>query len=145
MLGALIFLPLLFAICLYALWRGGSDERVVALTCLFGTAATLATISPLATRYTGIEGGIAIVDFLVLGGFVAVAVRSQRFWPLWVAGFQLTTTFGHAFRLLSGDLVPRAYGAALQFWSYPILLILAIGTWRTHRRSRAYARSERAA
>jgi hypothetical protein len=32
--------------------------------------------------------------------------------------------------------VPVAYRAAAVFWSYPILLILAIGTWRTHRRSR---------
>jgi hypothetical protein len=23
----------------------------------------------------------------------------------------------------------------LRFWSYPILLIVAIGTWRTHQRS----------
>jgi hypothetical protein len=31
-------------------------------------------------------------------------------------------------------LLPRAYGAALNFWAYPIVLILAIGTWRTQRR-----------
>jgi hypothetical protein len=29
-----------------------------------------------------------------------------------------------------------AYGAAIALWSYPILIILAIGTWRGHRRLR---------
>ena len=32
------------------------------------------------------------------------------------------------------SLLPRAYGASLTFWAYPIVLILAVGTWRTHRR-----------
>lgn len=134
MLGAAIFLPLLLAICLYALWRGGTDERIVALTCLGGTAATLLTVSPMTGRYADIEGGLALVDFVVLAGFVGVALRSNRFWPLWVAGLQLTTALGHGFKAIDDNLVPGAYGAALQFWSYPILLILAVGTWRRHRR-----------
>ena len=104
MLGAAIFLPLLVAICLYALWRGGTDERIVALTCLGGTVATLLTVSPLTSRYTDIESGLALVDFVVLAGFVGVALRSNRFWPLWVAGLQLTTALGHGFKALDGDL-----------------------------------------
>lgn len=136
MLGALIFIPLLIAVCFYAIWRGGPDERVVALTCLAGTAATLLTVSPLTERYVGLEEGMAWVDFTVLAGFVAVALRSSRFWPLWVAGFQLTTALGHGFKVIDRDLLPGAYGAALQFWAYPILIVLAVGTWREHRRQR---------
>jgi len=75
-----------------------------------------------------------IVDLGVLAGFVTVALRSKRFWPLWVAGLQLTTSLGHILKGIDPDLLPRAYGAALQFWSYPILLILAVGTFRTQRR-----------
>jgi hypothetical protein len=33
------------------------------------------------------------------------------------------------------ELFSRAYGAALMFWAYPIVLILALGTWRGHRRA----------
>ena len=76
-----------------------------------------------------------LVDFAVLAGFVTVALRSNRFWPLWVAGLQLTTSIGHVLKGIDQDLLPRAYGAALQFWSYPILIILAVGTFRRHRRS----------
>ena len=67
MFGPLIFGPLLLAVCLYALWRGGGDERVVAATCLAGTAATMLAISPLHQRYAGVEQGLVLVAIPVLG------------------------------------------------------------------------------
>lgn len=136
MFGPFIFGPLLLAVCLYAWLRGGGDERLVAATCLAGTAATMLVISPLRQRYSGVEEGMFLVDLAVLAGFVTVALRSKRFWPLWVAGLQLTTSIGHILKGIDQDLLPRAYGAALQFWSYPILIILAVGTFRTDRRLR---------
>jgi hypothetical protein len=136
MFGPFVFAPLLLAVCLYALWRGGADERIVAITCLAGTAATLLAISPLRHRYAGVEEGLMLVDLAVLAGFITVALRSKRFWPLWVAGLQLTTSLGHVLKGIDQDLLPRAYGAALQFWSYPILIILAVGTFRNHQRLR---------
>ena len=60
-----------------------------------------------------------LVDLAVLAGIHPVALRSDRFWPLWVAGLQLTTSIGHFLKGIDQDLLPRAYGAALQFWSYP--------------------------
>lgn len=136
MFGPFIFGPLLLAVCIYAWLKGGSDERAVAATCLAGTLATVLVISPLRQRYAGVEEGLLLVDLAVLAGFITVALRSRRFWPLWVAGLQLTTSLGHILKGVDQDLLPKAYGAALQFWSYPILLILAIGTYRNHRRMR---------
>jgi hypothetical protein len=135
MFGPFIFGPLLLAVCLYAWLKGGGDERVVAATCLAGTAATMLVISPLRNRYSGVEQGLMLVDLAVLAGFITVALRSKRFWPLWVAGLQLTTSLGHILKSVDQDLLPKAYGAALQFWSYPILVILAVGTFRSHRRA----------
>jgi len=139
MFGPIIFGPLLLAVCIYAWLRGGTDERAVAATCLAGTVATIFVISPLRQRYAGVEEGLLLVDLAVLAGFITVALRSRRFWPLWVAGLQLTTSLGHILKGVDQDLLPRAYGAALQFWSYPILLILAVGTYRSHRRLRGSA------
>ena len=134
MFGPLIFGPLLLAVFVYASWRGGTDERSIAATCLAGTIATMLAVSPLHKRYAGVEEGLLLVDLAVLAAFIVVALRSKRFWPLWVAGLQLTTFIGHILKGIDQELLPRAYGAALQFWSYPILVILAVGTFRTQRR-----------
>lgn len=82
----------------------------------------------------GVEAGDLLVDLLVLSAFVAIALQSDRFWPLWVAGLQLTTSFSHFLRAIDASLIPQAYAAAERFWSYPILIILLVGAWRSDRR-----------
>lgn len=128
-----IFWTVLLLVCGYAFARGQRDERLAAATCLLATLATRFAISPLHGRYGGLESGLLAIDVLVLAAFVAIALRSERFWPLWIAGFQLTGSLAHLLKAIEWDLLPRAYAAAAVFWSYPILLVLAIGTWRAHR------------
>jgi len=118
----------------YALWRGRSDERIAASVCLAASVATRFAISPLSVRYTGLEIGLLMIDGAVLLAFVAIALRSQRFWPLWVAGLQLTITTSHLLKALQPGLMPLAYATAERFWSFPILIILFIGAWRQHQR-----------
>src|SRR3989337_1801345 len=118
----------------YALWRGRSDERIAASVCLAASVASGFAICPVSVRYTGREIGLLMIDAAVLLAFVAIALRAQRFWPLWVAGLQLTSSISHLVKVVDVDLITRAYGAAAVFWSYPILLIIVIGTWRSHRR-----------
>jgi hypothetical protein len=136
MLPAIFYWLILLAITAYAMWRGRSDERIVASACLAASLITYAVLSPQVMRYSQVETGVLLVDLGVLAVFTAVALQSNRFWPLWVAGLQLTTSVAHALKWIDADLLPHAYGAAARFWSYPILLIVAIGTWRTHRRNR---------
>jgi hypothetical protein len=140
-----LFRLLLLAIVAYALWRGGRDERMVAGLCAFGFAATALLLAQDSNRFNELEIGVMLVDFALLLGFVAVALASSRFWPLWVAGLQLTTNLGHVLKVVSTDLFPQAYAAALYFWAYPIILILAVGTWRSDRRRKMGARQVRAA
>jgi hypothetical protein len=134
MLPKPIYWTILVLICAYAFWRGRTDERVAAATCLLASLVQLLVVSPAMHRYSGVELGVMFVDLGVLGVFVALALQSSRFWPLWVAGLQLTTILGHVLKAVQLSLLPLAYAGALRFWSYPILLILAIGTWRTHKR-----------
>ena len=128
------FRILLAIVALYALLRGRRDERIVCGILVVGVIATHLVISPVQNRFAGVEMAVMTVDLLVFVGFLWVALVSERFWPLWIAGLQLTTIIGHVLKSMDTTLFPRAYGAALVFWSYPIVLILAIGTWRTHRR-----------
>jgi hypothetical protein len=127
---------LLFGACGYALLRGTREARIVAIGFFAGSFATLGLRSQLGGGYESFETGVFVVDVLDLLVFTYAALISNRFWPLWVSGFQLTTSFGHVFKVIDPDLMPFAYAAALRFWGYPILIILAVGTWRQHRRSR---------
>jgi len=130
----ILFWVLLLVSCGYALWRGRKYERIAALVFIAATVLSILGHSPLRSRYVGIETSDLAVDTAVLLAVVAIALVSDRFWPLWAAGLQLVDSMSHVLRAIDADLVPKVYGAAERFWSYPILLILLIGAWRQHRR-----------
>ena len=136
MLNPILYHLILAAICGYALWRGRFDERFTAIVCLVATFATRLALSPTAQRYSSLEVGVLIVDSVTFVAFSFIALRSERFWPLWVSGLQLTTTMAHFMKAIDASLFPQAYAAAGRFWGYPILLILAIGAHRTSLRAR---------
>lgn len=130
----LVFWAILLFICGYALWRGRREERIAATACLLATMVTVWIIPPEPLRYRSLDPGQLAIDAAMLITFVAIALRSDRFWPLWVAGLQLTMSMSHLMKAIDSDLLPRAYAAAAVLWSYPILLIILIATWRDHRR-----------
>lgn len=141
MLSPIIYHALLLAVCVYAFLHGRRDERLAAVVCVIATLATRLALSPLTVRYSGVEMGVFIVDLFALAGFTFIALRTDRFWPLWVAGLQLTTMVAHGLKAIEVDLLPQAYAAAARFWVYPIFLVIVIGTWRNHRRERRQALS----
>lgn len=132
----ILFWLLLTASCGYALARGGRHERVASVLFLAATIASIVVRAPLHERYVAVETTDLIIDIIVLGVLVQIALSSDRFWPLWTAGLQLTISMSHLLKWLQPDLMPLAYAAAQRFWSYPILLILLVGAWRHHRRER---------
>ena len=136
MLDPLSYWLLLTGVAAYALWRGRGDERAAALVCVVATAASVLVNSPLTRRFAGVETGVLVVDLLTLAAFIAIALRTKRFWPLWVAGFQLTSTFAHVLKAVHFSLVPQVYAAAERLWVYPIFLAIVVGTWRTQQRLR---------
>lgn len=132
-----IFWVLLLVTCGYALWRGRKYEQLAAIICIVASVVSVLARAPLHQRYEGIEIGDLIIDSAVLVSFVAIALRSDRFWPLWIAGLQLTISMSHLFKAIDSSLLPIAYAAAERFWSYPTLIIIAVGSWRQHRRRMA--------
>lgn len=136
MLSPYIYHALLVAVSLYAFLRGRADEKGAAAICILATIATRLVLSPQTIRYSGVEAGVFVVDLLALAGFTFIALRTDRFWPLWVAGLQLTTMVAHLLKAVQVELLPQAYAAAGRFWVYPIFLIIIIGTWRSHHRAR---------
>jgi hypothetical protein len=133
MLSPPVYYTILFLVSAFAFWRGRADERVAAAICIAATFASNAVYEPRGA-YAGVELGVFVVDAATFAGFAFIALRSERFWPLWLAGLQLTTVFAHILKAIQLDLMPQAYAAAARFWVYPIFLIIVVGTWRSHRR-----------
>jgi hypothetical protein len=144
-----LFWIFLVLTCGYALWRGRKYERLSALVCI--VASVLSTLGVMLMRqfhpidYSAIESSDLAIDMVVLVSFIIIALASDRFWPLWVAGLQLTISLSHVMKAIDPNLLPMAYAAAERFWSYPTLLIIMLGAWRQHHRVLAERRPTAAA
>lgn len=133
-----IFLILQLGVCSYAYWRGAAPERIVATVMLAAVAAnmSLALIGPVA--FYGVELGIVLIDCAMLAALLGVALRAERFWPIWMTGLQAVALAAHLAKLASPAVMPVAYATMLAFWSYPMMAILAVGTFRHTRRMAAH-------
>ncbi|HEX3699744.1 MAG TPA: hypothetical protein VHV27_03630 [Phenylobacterium sp.] len=133
---------LFLAVCLAALWKGGREERIVAVAFLLNTAVSYLLLD---YRFSGTQWGEFAVDaafFLVLG---AVALRSSRYWPIAAAAFQLLAVVTHAASVLDRHLGGWAYLTAGIIWTQMVTLSLAVGTYNRWRERRQPAAIETAA
>jgi hypothetical protein len=130
----LLFFSCLFACLLYALWRGGWPERAGALVITVGALLTLALYSPAATRFNQPEVYVLAVDVAVLAAYVWRAISTDRYWPLWTAALQLIGVLAHVAKLADPVMLRNGYAFLVAFWSYPMLLTIALGTWQHHKR-----------
>jgi hypothetical protein len=134
MVHPFVYLALLIACCTYAGLRGAAPERIGAAILATGSVLTYAVPSSNAIDYTSVEVGIFLVDVATALAFITLALLANRYWPLWVAALQIIGTAGHAVKLADPETIRRAYAFALIFWSYPMLLLIALGTWRHQQR-----------
>jgi hypothetical protein len=138
MIKLVAFNVLLFACCGYALLRGGAPERIGAAIYAVGTGLTVIARQEAAIRYGSIEFGALIVDLAALIAFLVLALRARRFWPLWIAAFQAVGTAGHIARLADPEMMRWTHAFLLGIWSYPMLLLLAIGTHNHQQRLKRF-------
>jgi len=133
-----IFFNLLqLAVSGYAVIRGGAPERIVGLSLLVATLATRVLQQPFAIRFVGVEWGVFVIDLALLLVLLAVALFADRFWPMWLAAFQLLGTGAHVVRALDPEVMRAAYAILMAGWSYPMILVLAVGTRRHVNRTRS--------
>lgn len=108
-------------------WALGPGETRRSIAVI--VAATVAT----ASAQTVLDGETALavilgIDALLLAYFVSLALRSDRYWPLWFAAFCALGVLAS----ISAYVFPRENFAAYQnyagFWAIPALLSLVTGT-----------------
>ncbi|QNM83913.1 hypothetical protein H8M03_06290 [Sphingomonas sabuli] len=135
----LIFWTILLVCCGYALIKGHKYERIAAALFLSATVLSLVAHMSIRAGYTAMNVGEVVVNSVVLLVLVGIALVSDRFWPLWAAGFQLVGSMAHILKTIDVTLAPMGYAVAARFWSYPILFVLFIAVWRQQRRQRMEA------
>ncbi len=134
----LLFLGWLILCCSYALVRGGAPERVAAGLMVAAFVAGIPTHLVLrAAGYRSADLATAAIDVALLGAIVVLAWRSTRYWPLWMAAWQLAAVVAHAAKLLDPSMQATGYAIQAQIWAYPMVAAAAIGTWRHRRRREA--------
>jgi len=134
------FVVPLVLVTLYALWAGGWPERVGAAVYALSVAATHLALLMHSQMWLNLEAGVFIVDAVTFFIFILIALRADRFWPLWVSAFLGLGVLGHLAKLMMPDTFWRAYAFALTIWSYPILALIALGTflhWKRRKRAGA--------
>jgi len=117
-----------------ALWRGGWPERTAAIINLIGIFVTpLIQERPFAAH---LQLNILLTDLCVLIGFLVVALKSDRWWPLFATAAALMTVLTD----LAYGWVHLSHRLALTgevIWSYVAIFALAGGVaeveWRRRR------------
>jgi hypothetical protein len=133
-----IFLLILLSTTIYALVRGGAPERIGALILLAGAVSSVLLARPFAMRFRHIEPGILLCDMLMFASLVCVALRSTRFWPIWVSGLVGSEIFVDLLRAVVPALAPDVYMYAIGLWSWAIQTILFAGVFRHQMRLRRF-------
>lgn len=126
MILQIIATSVLLGCCAIALIWGASEERYTSIGI---AVAVLASNFVSDGSYAHTESGVLIVDIAVFCGLLLLALRSDRYWPMWAAAFQLVGTMVHFASIPQSGNFAWAYYVALIFWTYPVFIALAAGTW----------------
>ncbi len=130
------FVALLLVSTGFAIWKGGTPERIAA--GLYWTAwLTTLLANPVAmNRWRNVEIGYLLIDLCLLLALLFLALRANRHWPMTAASLQLIIVIGHAAKAIDPTLLGSAYAIMSVFWPFLQLIILAGGTWMYWRRTR---------
>lgn len=132
------FIFALFLCVIYASVIGGRTGRAGAL--IFSTATLFSAFAAMLNpTWASTSYALFMVDSGCLLALIALALNSNRFWPIWAMGFQTVAVATHIATIWIPDIVPKAYQALLSFWSIPILWVMVAGTRKDHKYERGQA------
>ena len=117
----------------YAAVRGGAPERWGIGLFLMGAVLTNITLAIAQVHYQRPVVGMMIVDLALAIAFTVLALKAQRFWPLWVAAAQIDMVAADVV-IYSSQTTPWAYAIALWALSFPPPVLIGFGAWRHRRR-----------
>ncbi len=81
-----------------------------------------------------VEPGLFMIEVVVTVVLVTVALRANRMYTLWIAGFQIIALMAHFARELANQISPIAYVMMYVGPSYLQIITLGLGIWLHHQR-----------
>jgi hypothetical protein len=128
---------LLLAVAGAAAWiLGGRPERQVAAMLVAATISSKLVAWPLYGHFAEFETALSVIDVILLAGLLAVALTSDRYWPLWLTPLHAYTVIAHLGRWITPDTFVAVYLSNSALMADPGLILLIIASWRHYRRSR---------
>lgn len=85
------------------------------------------------------QWAVFAVDLVLLVLLAGLALRSDRYWPLFITGFHLLNVLTHVGRILDSGMPRWAYHTAALIWGYLMIAALAVGTANRLRERRQMA------
>jgi hypothetical protein len=134
MMQLFLYLPYCALCCGYSVVKGGQPERLAAMLMMMATTLSLLVQAPEALRFKSVDQGMFVVDVILFLCLVLLSIFATRFWLIWVSAMQMLSVLSHIAILMRPDIIPAAYWYAITLWSYPMLLLLALGSLCCHRR-----------
>lgn len=127
-------------LALLGFWKGAGPERGVACVMLGLEAADRIyhLIFGNVTNLVSIDYGHAVIDLGAMVALVAIALRANRMYTLWIAALQLIAFNAHLARELTEGMSPIAYVFLFVGPSYFQMLIQGLGLWAHRRRLTRY-------
>ena len=95
---------------------------------IIGSLSSLAVGKLWGTLWIRTEAEIFAIDILALLALILLAIRSDRFWPMWASAFHLLAVAVHTAVMMAPQITPWGFATGAVFWAYPMLLALAIGS-----------------
>ena len=131
-------LALTFAVTGGAFWKGDREEKAAAAGMLVSWLITVVLRDP---RWLGTQWGAFGADVALLALITFISIRTQAFWPLVAAAFQLLCVMTHVARMMDPGVHGWAYATAQIIFTQLYLLALGVGVVNTWRASRRRARA----
>ncbi|WP_336970071.1 hypothetical protein [Sphingobium aromaticiconvertens] len=116
------FAVLMLVSCSYSVLAGGRDGRVAVAMLVSAALMTL-----MITGVTQDRWAVALVDAALFAGLIALAMRSNHYWPMWLAGLHGAAMATQIVSHLNPDLPRNIYQAVVAFWSIPMQVAIVVG------------------
>jgi cytochrome bd-type quinol oxidase subunit 2 len=133
MISGLAYLTLLVLSGIIVAFHGQKYERYGMLVMIAGSVAS----AKLHREFLDVEINVMLIDGFALILLTLIAIKSDRFWPLWLAGFQSVALLTHAVRLKYPEVLPNAYLLGDSIWATFQLTLLLIVSLRIHTQAKS--------